>query len=137
MRTALTLTAAALTASLALGGATAFAAGTPAPAPSPSVRTSTHPAPSARVEVPASPVKPGDAVSVTVTAPAGSRHLAVSSAALGRVTPAAGQDGTWAATAGVARVKDGPYDVLLTGSAPDGTPLRATAHLTVRTSGTR
>ncbi|EFL16669.1 hypothetical protein [Streptomyces sp. C] len=130
MRKALTLTAVALTTSLALGGATtAFAAGTPTPAPSPTA--STHPAASARVEVPSSPVKPGDAISVTVTAPAGSKNLAVSSAALGdvRLTPA--KDGSWSGTATVADVKDGSYGVSLTGSAPDGTRLRATAQLTV------
>ncbi|MFD0358082.1 hypothetical protein ACFVHW_30765 [Streptomyces sp. NPDC127110] len=130
MRKALTLTAAALTTSLALGGATAFAVGTPTP--SPTASASTHPATSARVEMPSSPVKPGDAISVTVTAPAGSKNLAVSSAALGdvRLTPA--KDGSWSGTAKVADVKDGSYGVSLTGSAPDGTRLQATAQLTVK-----
>ncbi|WP_185910912.1 hypothetical protein [Streptomyces sp. WAC07149] len=131
MRKALTLTAVALTTSLALGGATtAFAAGTPTPAPSPTA--STHPAASARVEVPSSPVKPGDAISVTVTAPAGSANLAVSSAALGGVRLTPGKDGSWSGTATVADVKDGSYGVSLTGSAPDGTKLQATAQLTVK-----
>ncbi|MFJ3880452.1 hypothetical protein ACIPW5_23705 [Streptomyces sp. NPDC090077] len=128
MRKALTLTAVALTTSLALGGATAFAVDTPTPSPT----ASTHPAASARVEVPSSPVKPGDAVSVTVTAPAGSTNLSVSSAALGDVKLTPGKDGHWSGTAKVADVKDGSYGVSLTGSAPDGTKLQATAQLTVK-----
>ncbi|MCF3182912.1 hypothetical protein IPZ70_23620 [Streptomyces polychromogenes] len=130
-RTVRTLSSIALASALAVGGGaatTAFAAVTPSASPS----TST-PAARASVTVPSSPVKPGDAISVTVTAPAGSKNLTVSSAALGAVRLAPGGNGTtWTGTATVADVKDGGYGVALTGSAPDGAKLRATAQLTVK-----
>ncbi|MGW2669015.1 hypothetical protein ACWC5F_13205 [Streptomyces sp. NPDC001272] len=128
MRTVRTLPAIALASTLALAGAatttTAFAA-TPAPA---AVRAS--------LRVPSSPVKPGDAVSVTVTAPAGSRNLTVSSSALRPLTlrPAQDSTATWTGTATVATVKDGGYAVTLTASGPDGAPLQARARLTVQTT---
>ncbi|MEU3407301.1 hypothetical protein ABZ766_25620 [Streptomyces sp. NPDC006670] len=129
-RTVRTLSSMALASALAVGGGaatTAFAAD----APSPSASAST-PAAKASVTVPSSPVKPGDAVSVTVTAPAGSTNLAVSSAALGTVRLAPGKDaGTWTGTATVAGVKDGGYGVALTGTGPDGAKLQATGRLTV------
>ncbi|MER6218584.1 hypothetical protein ABT213_31685 [Streptomyces sp. NPDC001674] len=130
MRTVRTLPAIALASTLALAGAatttTAFAA-TPAPAPA-AVRAS--------LRVPSSPVKPGDAVSVTVTAPAGSRNLTVSSSALRPLTlrPAQDSNATWTGTATVATVKDGGYAVTLTASGPDGAPLQARARLTVQTT---
>ncbi|MFH7593487.1 hypothetical protein WDV06_00075 [Streptomyces racemochromogenes] len=131
-RTVRTLSAIALASTLAVAGGaatTAFAAGAPSPSPSTSA-----PAAKASVTVPSSPVKPGDAVSVTVTAPAGSKNLTVSSAALGPVTLAPGKDGTtWTGTATVAAVKDGGHGVTLTGSGPDGAALRAAAELTVTT----
>ncbi|MFE1789891.1 hypothetical protein ACFW7J_16135 [Streptomyces sp. NPDC059525] len=130
-RTVRTLSSIALASALAVGGGaatTAFAAGTPSPSPSTSA-----PAAGASVTVPSSPVKPGDAISVTVTAPAGSKNLTVSSAALGAVRLTPGGNGTtWTGTATVADVKDGGYGVALTGSAPDGAKLQATAQLTVK-----
>ncbi|MFF2192794.1 hypothetical protein [Streptomyces sp. NPDC058157] len=130
-RTVRTLSSIALASALAVGGGaatTAFAADAPSPSPS-----ATTPAAKASVTVPSSPVKPGDAVSVTVTAPAGSKDLAVSSAALGAVTLSPGKDaGTWTGTATVGHVKDGGYGVALTGTGPDGAKLQATAQLTVK-----
>ncbi|MEU8436319.1 hypothetical protein AB0F18_26135 [Streptomyces sp. NPDC029216] len=132
-RTARTLSAIALASTLAVAGGaatTAFAAdGAPSASPA-------APAARASVQVPTSPVKPGDAVSVTVTAPAGSKNLTVSSAALDAVRLSPGKDGTtWTGTARVAGVKDGGYGVALTGSAPGGAGLQATARLTVKTGG--
>ncbi|MFD8149021.1 hypothetical protein [Streptomyces sp. NPDC059708] len=130
-RTVRTLSAIALASTLAVAGGaattTAFAADAPSPSPSAST-----PAAKASVTVPSSPVKPGDAISVTVTAPAGSKNLAVSSSALGAVKLSPGKDGTWTGTATVADVKDGGYGVALTGTAPDGAKLQATAQLTVK-----
>ncbi|MFF4371441.1 hypothetical protein [Streptomyces sp. NPDC001594] len=132
-RTVRTLSSMALASALAVGGGTtttAFAADAPSPSPSASAST---PAAKASVTVPSSPVKPGDAVSVTVTAPAGSTNLAVSSAALGAVRLSPGKDaGTWTGTATVAGVKDGGYGVALTGTGPDGAKLQATGRLTVK-----
>ncbi|MFJ8163586.1 hypothetical protein ACIRBY_22050 [Streptomyces sp. NPDC096136] len=128
-RTVRTLASIALVSTLAVAGGTATTAFA-AEAASPSASA---PAARASVAVPSSPVKPGDAVSVTVRAPAGSKHLTVSSAALGAVTLTPGRDGTtWTGTATVARVGDGAHGVVLTGSGPDAARLRATARLTVR-----
>ncbi|MCX5198652.1 hypothetical protein OOK31_33005 [Streptomyces sp. NBC_00249] len=127
MRKALTLPAIALASSLALGGTTtAFAAGTPTPSPSASATT---PSRGVSLTLPSSPVKPGDAVSVSVSAPAGSKFT-VSSAALAGVKLTEGEAG-WTGTGTVASVKDGSYGVSLVGTGPDGAKIQATARLNV------
>ncbi|MET9606347.1 hypothetical protein ABZZ17_14915 [Streptomyces sp. NPDC006512] len=128
MRKALTISAIALASSMALGGAaTAFAAGSPA-SPAPSASASSTPEPSrASLSVPASPVKPGDSVTLSMEVPDGSTHLSVSSAALVDVKMTDGRG----VSAKVADVKDGSYGVSLVGTGPDGKKIQASAQLHV------
>ena len=136
MRKALTVSAIAVAASMALAvPATAFAADT-GPTPSPTSSTAPDaPAPdtaAATLSLGRTTAAPGDQVDVTVTAPAGSTEVAVSSQALDGVTLSDNGDGTWTGTATVAQADDGDYGVALTGTGPDGTALQASADLTVR-----
>ncbi|KIF04027.1 hypothetical protein PL81_20950 [Streptomyces sp. RSD-27] len=135
-RTVRTLSSIALVSTLAVAGGaatTAFAAEVPS-----LPRSTSPPAARASVTVPSSPVRPGDAVSVTVTAPAGSKDLKVSSAALGAVALVPGGDATtWTGTATVADAADGGHGVALTGTGPDGAGLGATARLTVGSGSTK
>ncbi|MFG2621614.1 hypothetical protein ACGFXC_28760 [Streptomyces sp. NPDC048507] len=145
MRKALTIAGVALASTIALGAtaaAPAFAAATPSAGPSASPSASTgsgtgsgsgsgsHAAADVRLTVPSSPVKPGDAISIRVSAPAGSK-FSVSSAALDGVKLTEDKGG-WSGTGTVARVQDGGYGVSLTGTGPDGAKIQATAQLNVR-----
>ncbi|MEU8462745.1 hypothetical protein [Streptomyces sp. NPDC029003] len=137
MRKALTIAGVALASTMALGAtaaAPAFAATTPSAGPSASSGTGTgsgsHAAADVRLTLPSSPVKPGDAISIGVSAPAGSR-FSVSSAALDGVRLTE-EKGGWSGTGTVARVQDGGYGVSLTGTGPDGTRIQATAQLNVK-----
>ncbi|MFE1557063.1 hypothetical protein ACFW6V_19025 [Streptomyces sp. NPDC058734] len=135
MRKAHKLQAIALASVLALAGgtATAFAADAPSTSPSPTASASTAPAGKAVLELPTSPVKPGDAISITAKVPAGSKYALVSSDALSRADLKRGQDDTtWTGTGTVANVKGGDYTVSLKGVGPDGAEFRATARLTVK-----
>ncbi|MER5812638.1 hypothetical protein ABT143_31385 [Streptomyces sp. NPDC002033] len=141
MRKALTIAGVALASTMALGAtaaAPAFAATTPSAGPSVSSGTGTdsgtgsgsHAAADVRLTLPSSPVKPGDAISIGVSAPAGSR-FSVSSAALDGVRLTE-EKGGWSGTGTVARVQDGGYGVSLTGTGPDGARIQATAQLNVK-----
>ncbi|MFD8980696.1 hypothetical protein [Streptomyces sp. NPDC059564] len=128
MRKALTIVGVALASTMAIGAAApAFAAATTAPA-TPPASSGTHTG-DVRLTLPSSPVKPGDAISVGVLAPAGSR-FSVSSAALDSVKLSEDKGG-WSGTGTVARVKDGSYGVSLVGTGPDGAKIQASARLNV------
>lgn len=133
MRKALTIAGVALASTMALGAAApAFAAATTAPttAPTAAPASSGTRTGDVKLTLPSSPVKPGDAISVGVLAPAGSR-FSVSSAALDGVKLTEDKGG-WSGTGTVARVQDGGYGVSLVGTGPDGAKIQATAQLNVR-----
>ncbi|MFI1150148.1 hypothetical protein [Streptomyces sp. NPDC020817] len=131
MRKAVTLAAAALTSTLALGAAAPVFAADASPSPSSSHNASSSDS-SASLRLSVASGKPGAEVKVTVKAPQGSTALSVSSKALEDVRLSPAGDGTWTGTAKIAKVADGNYGVSLTGTAPDGGKLQATAQLTVR-----
>ncbi|MFE5772789.1 hypothetical protein ACFQ7O_31035 [Streptomyces sp. NPDC056485] len=131
MRKAVTLAAIALTSTLALGAAAPAFAADASPSPSASHGPGSTEG-SASLQLSASSGKPGTEVKVTVKAPKGSTALSVSSKALEDVRLSPAGDGTWTGTAKIAEVADGNYGVSLTGTAPDGGKLRATAQLTVK-----
>ncbi|WP_424212445.1 hypothetical protein ACN20G_10320 [Streptomyces sp. BI20] len=143
MRKALAYSAVALASAMALAAPVAASAAEAPVAPAPVTSTDhgkgsdkgtgddTH-ASAASLRLSVSSAKPGDSVKVTVNAPKGSTNLSVSSAALGDVKLSPAGDGVWTGTATVAKVADGNYGASLTGSAPDGTKLQATAQLSVK-----
>lgn len=140
MRKAFTVSAIALASSMALAApATAFAADTVPPSPTPSASQSSQSSQDtqdtqdtqAALSLGQTTAAPGDQITVTVTAPAGSTAVAVSSKALGDIALTE-NDGTWTGTATVAKVDDGNYGVALTGVSPSGAMLQASANLTVK-----
>ncbi|WP_030858443.1 hypothetical protein [Streptomyces sp. NRRL F-2747] len=131
MRKAVTLAAIALTSTLALGAAAPAFATDASPSPSAGHGASSSDS-SASLRLSVASGKPGTEVKVTVKAPKGSTALSVSSKALEDVRLSPAGDGTWTGTAKIAEVADGNYGVSLTGTAPDGGKLQATAQLTVK-----